>query len=57
MSAATLTMSETQKLGDTSLDLVERAKVGDADEFEQLYKENVGRIYALCLRMARNRTE
>lgn len=49
-------MSETQKLGNTSLDLVERAKAGDADAYEQLYNENVGRIYALCLRMARNRT-
>ena len=49
-------MSESQELRNTSLDLVERAKAGDADAYEQLYRENVGRIYAVCLRMARNRT-
>ncbi len=31
--------------------LVERARRGDKNAFEQLYRENVGRIYALCLRM------
>lgn len=49
-------MSESENLGNASLDLVTRAKAGDADAYEQLYRDNVGRIYALCLRMARNKT-
>ncbi len=32
--------------------LVERARRGDKNAFEQLYRENVGRVYALCLRMS-----
>jgi len=35
---------------------VRRAAAGDARAFEQLYKENLGRVYALCLRMTRDRT-
>ena len=31
--------------------LVDRAASGDTAAFEQLYRENNGRIYALCLRM------
>jgi RNA polymerase sigma-70 factor (ECF subfamily) len=31
--------------------LVERASRGDVDAFEELYRENAGRIYLLCLRM------
>ncbi len=31
---------------------VERAQAGDARAFEVLYRENVGRIHALCLRMS-----
>lgn len=34
--------------------LVERAKTGDSRAFEALYRRLVGRIYALCLRMARD---
>jgi RNA polymerase sigma-70 factor (ECF subfamily) len=33
-------------------ELVDRAKAGDAAAFEQLYRENVGRVYAVCYRMA-----
>ena len=33
------------------LRLVERAQSGDVDAFEQLYRREVGRVYALCLRM------
>jgi len=33
------------------LRLVERACSGDVDAFEQLYRREVGRVYALCLRM------
>jgi RNA polymerase sigma-70 factor (ECF subfamily) len=35
--------------GDSSL--VERARRGDVDAFERLYRETAGRIHALCLRM------
>lgn len=32
--------------------LVRRAQEGDVTAFEQLYRENVGRVYALCLRLS-----
>ena len=31
--------------------LVERAKAGEVDAFEHVYRREVGRVYALCLRM------
>jgi RNA polymerase sigma-70 factor (ECF subfamily) len=34
-----------------ALDTIRRAQSGDVDAFEQLYRENAGRIYALCLRL------
>ncbi len=34
-----------------ALDSIRRAQSGDADAFEQLYREHAGRIYALCLRL------
>jgi RNA polymerase sigma-70 factor (ECF subfamily) len=41
--------------GDESLavrdDLVARARAGDREAFEGLYRENLGRVYALSLRM------
>jgi len=33
-------------------ELVHRAQAGDRIAFEQLYRDNVGRVYALCFRMA-----
>jgi RNA polymerase sigma-70 factor (ECF subfamily) len=36
------------------LDLVDQARAGDKAAFEQLYRANVGRIYALCLRISAN---
>lgn len=33
-------------------DLVRRAKAGDVGAFEALYRESVGRVYALCLRLS-----
>lgn len=33
-------------------DPIQRAKAGDADAFRILYEGHVGRIYALCLRLA-----
>lgn len=38
-------------------ELVRRAMDGDADAFDRLYRDNVGRIYALCLRMSADRME
>jgi RNA polymerase sigma-70 factor (ECF subfamily) len=38
----------------TTTGLVHRAQNGDQAAFEQLYRENVGRVYGLCLRIAAN---
>jgi len=35
--------------------LVARARAGDLDAFEQLYRRTSGRVYALCLRMSGDR--
>jgi len=35
-------------------DLVQRAQQGDVRAFEQLYREQVGRVFAVCLRMVGN---
>jgi len=32
--------------------LVDQARAGDMAAFEELYRRNVGRVYALCMRMA-----
>ena len=34
--------------------LVQRACEGDVRAFEKLYREHVGRVYGLCLRMTRD---
>src|SRR6201995_2722443 len=34
--------------------LVQRACKGDVRAFERLYREHVGRVYGLCLRMTRD---
>jgi RNA polymerase sigma-70 factor (ECF subfamily) len=34
--------------------LVQRAQNGDRAAFEQIYRENVGRVYAICLRIIAN---
>jgi RNA polymerase sigma-70 factor (ECF subfamily) len=43
-------------LSDSS-DLVRRAAEGDLEAYEGLYRRHVGRVHALCLRMARSRSE
>jgi RNA polymerase sigma-70 factor (ECF subfamily) len=43
---------ETSLQGGAMTRAVERAQAGDAHAFELLYRENVGRIHALCLRMS-----
>ena len=36
---------------------VRAAQAGDVAAFEAIYRENVGRVYALCLRLTANRAE
>jgi RNA polymerase sigma-70 factor (ECF subfamily) len=36
--------------------LIERARAGDVDAFEHVYRREVGRVYALCLRMTADAT-
>jgi RNA polymerase sigma-70 factor (ECF subfamily) len=43
-------MTETMTL-ETVENLVDRAAKGDVEAFEELYRENVGRVHLLCLRM------
>ena len=37
--------------------MVRRAAQGDVEAYEMIYRQHVGRVHALCLRMARNRSE
>ncbi len=39
------------------VDLVAAAAQGDGSAFERLYRDNIGRVYALCLRMTANPAE
>src|SRR6187200_3548090 len=45
-------------MADTVVDfdaaLIERARNGDSRAFERLYRDHVGRVHGLCLRMTRN---
>jgi RNA polymerase sigma-70 factor (ECF subfamily) len=47
-----------EQVEDTRVDwqgaLVQRARTGDRRAFERLYREHVGRVYGLCLRMTRD---
>ncbi len=56
MGAVPLTTAEAAGFQDgiTIEALVVRAQAGDSRAFEDLYRRVVGRIYALCLRMARD---
>ncbi len=49
-SVVVMTAVDSPDLGGSSL--VGRAAAGDVEAFEELYRVNVGRVYALCLRMA-----
>ncbi len=53
--------AETEEILDSTVrsDLnptVRQAQLGDPKAFEQLYHENVGRVYAVCLRICADRT-
>ncbi|MFN8178210.1 MAG: sigma-70 family RNA polymerase sigma factor [bacterium] len=37
-------------------DILERARRGDVDAFEKIYRLHVGRVYGLCLRLVGDRT-
>jgi RNA polymerase sigma-70 factor (ECF subfamily) len=37
------------------MDVISRAAAGDRQAFEGIYREHVGRVYALCVRMAGDR--
>lgn len=43
-----------QEAGPHIPELVRRAQAGDVAAFKQLYRENEGRVYAVCLRMVAN---
>src|SRR5262245_42606023 len=36
---------------DVDAGLIDRARAGDVGAFEQVYRREVGRVYAVCLRM------
>jgi RNA polymerase sigma-70 factor (ECF subfamily) len=53
MGSVPLRTTELQGAEDpTPLELVRRAQGGDSQAFQKVYETNVGRVYALCLRMS-----
>ena len=46
-----------QAIDSTEADLIERAKLGDAQAFQALYDKHKRRVYSLCLRMTANTAE
>jgi RNA polymerase sigma-70 factor (ECF subfamily) len=49
--------ADTATVKDFDEALVRQAGRGDARAFERLYREHVGRVYGLCVRMTRDATE
>jgi len=47
-------MTEVSGPARADTDLVALAQAGQVEAFEGLYRENVGRVYAVCLRMTRD---
>lgn len=56
MNAKVIHMTE-QQIWKHTPEKVMRAQQGDTSAFEELYHENVGRVYTICLRMTRNKTQ
>jgi RNA polymerase sigma-70 factor (ECF subfamily) len=48
---------QTDRSAGGELELVRRAAEGDVGSYETLYRTHVGRVHALCLRMARDQSE
>lgn len=51
------TSIESRRVATSDDGLVDRARRGDVDAFEELYRMNAGRVYALCLRLTADPTE
>ena len=47
-------MTNTDTVVGFDVALIERARKGDSRAFERLYRDHVGRVHGLCLRMTRN---
>ncbi len=47
-------MTSTETVVEFDAALIERARKGDSRAFERLYRDHVGRVHGLCLRMTRN---
>ena len=47
-------MTSTDTVVGFDVALIERARKGDSRAFERLYRDHVGRVHGLCLRMTRN---
>lgn len=52
--SATARMMKPETVIGFDVALIERARRGDSRAFERLYREHVGRVNGLCLRMTRN---
>ena len=48
-------MTSTDTVVGFDVALIERARKGDSRAFERLYRDHVGRVHGLCLRMTRDR--
>lgn len=57
MTTAQLFMTDMSAPERADSDIIALAQSGDTAAFEQLYRENVGRVYAVCLRMTRDKSQ
>ena len=57
LSTLPLAMTEASCPAPAQDDVITRAQSGDDRAFERLYRENLGRVYALCLRMTGDRAD
>jgi RNA polymerase sigma-70 factor, ECF subfamily len=49
-----MTNPDADTVVDFDVALIERARRGDSRAFERLYRDHIGRVHGLCLRMTRN---